>query len=1030
MNSDDLEDTHLCIKCNATIVGLAKYIEHRKSNCLAATKAQRSVTPPATGAEATPTATPDVSPTAILSSTHLDHSYDGFHFAEPEAPSSYLRKTTASHGGKSSKSLTEAYDLPYELGADLFFSSLQLQSVSTGGKTVSRPKEEAWDGAHRAAKEEAWPAARDPVLKAVREESVFKPLNFVHDSPEPSDDEDEEDDDPDDSFDVEEDEAEEEYDVVQHSPPAVPATHTGGKWKPEHRPQLRHTHMERISPSWDEPVDVVYAHPPEEHTRGKWVPGSKQLEYRENIDLTKLQQPGVSYWCNICCRRLKSRCNYDQHLRSGYHLKRAEAESQLEQATLGGKLTLSKDFSLPEREEQQQQQQEQQQATEEEEESAAPKRKRRAHQLRCDLCRHTMARHLMGKHLISHYHYRRLQQQTPLRRQSFLQDILDHMASIVRQSPFQCLPCRFYANTEHSFLQHWRSEAHLKQVEGPAGPGASGGSFWCSYCQFECDSSDVMWQHMLHPCHKDVVQALNRSVPICIAQRRRLQCSACGESFLYNMQLRRHFATEHAGVPPTATAADDYQSRFRCGICGAPQMSRLALQRHEKFKHQLERYYCGICHLEFATALEARRHRSLLQHKLRSTPKDRAAPQSDRVLERMLREVLEDQRPNPPAKKKRLIAACKQCASCQKIFDSPPALAQHRAAAHPTENHCCLSCGESFHSPQALGRHNRSCQPTASTSANATATATATATTDGSKSWCCDQCPFSCEYESDLLYHRFFHTRTGAIGRNELLQCPRCPKRFKMYSLRPHLRTHTNEKIFECAVCQMKFGRRHNLKNHIATMHGPKGTKKQTETEPKRKAKHVTDEDKPKYPCAICGKMLANRSSQKHHEQSHALNVERSYRCHVADCTFAGATQVSLRIHLVSHSQGTYKCERDQCKYVGKSELHLKRHLKSVHGKEQIKWYPCDQCEFRGRNKEKLRRHSISHSGEKRHKCPHCSFRCKNIDNLRKHVMKTRKHPGKFMYECKKCSEQKSKEIYKTNSYQEYQRHLATHEKK
>ncbi|BFF93157.1 zinc finger protein 845 [Drosophila madeirensis] len=999
MDSDDLDDTHLCIKCNATIVGLAKYIDHRKTNCLVATpKAQRPVTPPATRAEA---ATREVSPTAILSSTHLDHSYDGFHFAEPEAPSSYLRKTTASHGGKTSKSLTEAYDLPYELGADLFFSSLQLQSVSTGGKTVSRPKEEAWDGPNRAAaKEESWTAARDPVLKAVRDESVFKPLNFVHDSPEPSDEEDEDDDDPDDSFDVEEDEADEEYDVVQHSPPAVPATHTGGKWKPEHRPQLRHSHLERISPSWDEPVEEVYAHPPEEHTKGKWVPGSKQLEYRENIDLTKLQQPGVSYWCNICCRRLKSRCIYDRHLRSGYHLKRAETECQLEQATLGGKLTLSKDFSLPEREEQPT------------EEPVSPKRKRRAHLLRCDLCRHTMARHLIGKHLISHYHYRRLQQQTPLHRQSFLQDILDHMDSIVRQAPFQCLPCSFYANTEEAFLQHWRSEEHLQRVK------ATGGSFWCSYCQFECDFNDVMWEHMLHPCHKDVVLALNRSVPICIAQRRRLQCSACGESFLYNMQLRRHFATNHAGETPTDTAADDYQSRFRCGICGAPQISRLALQRHEKYKHKLERYYCGICHLDFETALEARRHRSLLQHKLRSTPQDRIAPQSEKVLERMLREVLEDRRPSPPAEKKRLVVTIKQCANCQKIFDSPRALAQHRAQAHPTDNHACLSCGENFHSPQALGRHNRSCQPTASTSS--------AGCTDASKSWTCNLCAFSCEYESDLLYHSFFHTRTGFIGSNEVLQCPRCPKRFKMYSLRPHLRTHTNEKIFECAVCQMKFGRRHNLKNHIATMHSQKVIKEK----PKRTVKAVPNEEKPKFPCTICGKLLANRISQKHHEQSHALNVERSYPCHVADCTFAGATLVSLRTHLVSHSQGTYKCERTQCKYVGKSELHLKRHLKSVHGTEQDKWYPCDQCEFRGRSKDKLRRHAISHSVEKRHKCPHCSFRCKNIDNLRKHVMKTRKHPGKFMYECKKCSEQKAKEIYNTNSYQEYQRHVATHENK
>lgn len=233
--SDELEDTHLCIKCNATIVGLEKYIEHRKRSCLRVASNQTEQEKPVV---------------ATTTSSATDHSYVGFHFAEPEAPSSYLRKTTASHEGKhTSKSLTETYDPTYELGADVFFSSLQLQSVSTGGKTSARPE--------RTKEEASWHASSrctDPLLKAVREqeESTFKPLKFVH-SPEASEEE-EEDDEPDEfDEDDQEHDADEDYDTRRHSPPAVPATHTGGKWKPEHRPQLRHTHLERISPSWDDP---------------------------------------------------------------------------------------------------------------------------------------------------------------------------------------------------------------------------------------------------------------------------------------------------------------------------------------------------------------------------------------------------------------------------------------------------------------------------------------------------------------------------------------------------------------------------------------------------------------------------------------------------------------------------------------------------------------------------------------------------------------------------------------------------------
>ncbi|KAM8717714.1 hypothetical protein ACLKA7_004419 [Drosophila subpalustris] len=911
--SDELEDTHLCIKCNATIVGLAKYIEHRKRNCLSIATNQRQQQKQLVATTTATTTTPRTTTTSEVT----DHSYDGFHFAEPEAPSSYLRKTTASHGGKTSKSLTEVYDPSYELGADVFFSSLQLQSVSTGGKTSARPE--------RAKEETSWHASNNCTDPLLQEESDFKPLKFVH-SPEASDEE-EEDDEPDDFEDDDDDHADEDFDARRHSPPAVPATHTGGKWKPEHRPQLRHTHLERISPSWDDPPEESHDHPPAEHTHGKWVPGSKQLEYRENIDLTKLQQPGASYWCNICCRRLKTLPNYEQHLRSSYHHRRADPERQLEQANLeGANLTLAKDFEPAPHVEQLQ----------------PRRRRRRANLLRCELCRHSMARHLMGKHLISHFHYRRLQQQqTQLRRQSSLHAILEHMGSIVRQAPFQCQPCQFYANTEQAFQIHWRSSSHVKLTE------RLGGDFWCSYCQFECGSNDEMWRHLLDAEHKEVLLALNRSVPVCIAQRRPLRCDVCSEGFLYNLQLRRHFAAEHAGLVATGSASDEYQCRFRCSICGAPQRSRVALQRHEKHKHQLARYYCALCDLEFETPQEARRHRSLVQHARRQPrPKRKFRAQPERDIEHMLREVLADQEELPEKSDQqpedRLLAAKKrclirQCASCELSFETPQALVEHRRQTHLTDNHACLSCGGSFQSAQALGRHTRSCQPTASTSSTSNAISDANSQ---SKSWRCDQCDFSSQYESDLLYHGFFHSRYSSIGKNELLQCPRCPKQFRKHSLRAHLRNHTDERIFECNECHSKFARRHNLKNHMATMHATTTATTTATTAATTTAATTTttvntaittekskpDQDNPrkKFPCGICGKILTKKFSLKQHEMLHT-EVERRFRCQLEDCHYAGLTPDALKTHLLSHAEGSHKCSHESCNYVGKSEQHLKR---------------------------------------------------------------------------------------------------------
>lgn len=78
------------------------------------------------------------------------------------------------------------------------------------------------------------------------------------------------------------------------------------------------------------------------------------------------------------------------------------------------------------------------------------------------MCRARVRRGQMGKHLLSHYHCRvaGTQPSSP-RSQRFL---LENMANVARQCPFQCASCRFYCNTEDTFLRHWRSDAHKDTV--------------------------------------------------------------------------------------------------------------------------------------------------------------------------------------------------------------------------------------------------------------------------------------------------------------------------------------------------------------------------------------------------------------------------------------------------------------------------------------------------------------------------------------------------------------------------------------
>ncbi|XP_054744873.1 zinc finger protein 624 [Anastrepha obliqua] len=1075
MIDPDLDDTHLCIKCSSTIVGLEAYIEHRKTRCTNLSSA--------TVRNKNDQVSRHAVPTDMISTprAHLDHTYDAFAFAEPE---SYAKEAT--HGGKTSKSLADAYELPYELGADVFFSSLQLQSVQAAGPSTSgkqgisahtQPLGSLQQRHHKSEHAEHMGQADEPWMSDThasgsgtqqqKSYEVFKPMTFVHESPEASEEEDED-------VDVEMDEEDDDYDpmadahatggkwkppTMPHSPPVVPETHTGGKWRPENRPTLNvtHTQLTRLSPNWDEPAYELEGaelnegqHPPAEHTKGKWIPGTKmqRLEYKEEVvELAK--SANEEYWCNICCRRLKNKANYENHLKTGYHRKRAEPERQLEKAALDTiqRGELSKSFLVP---------------VEDPKPSTGDgvkKRKRRTNFIRCQLCKHSMLRHLVGKHLISHYHYRRMQMNPA----KSLHMILDNIHSVVLQSPYQCRPCRFYTNTEEMFLEHWSSPAHLDATEGL-------GKLWCSYCHFECEDNNQMRRHLLSSDHKEVILAINRSVPICISKKLNIDCNRCRQSFRYNAELRRHALLCHPGKELSGTVSDVYQSRYNCELCTECFRSKIALQRHEKNRHSISKYFCSICKLEFNTPCKARRHRKTAEHRTCAIAAERSAGVKRKCattkdvkscdkcsfvasseVEAMLHELshpkteytrntviikassssgngsasnkTSEKKVKPKSSEKWRI----KCKDCEEHFDNKEALNAHRDLLHPLLRHVCLSCGQSFALAQALGRHARLCQPKASTSKEALRDASDVA--QNKNKWNCEECDFSAPYESELIFHRLHHTY-GPMTKNQVIACPICAKEFRKHSLRCHLRQHTNEKIFACELCELKFSRRHNLKDHMKGVHGmalamPKDqqTTSANDEPPKVKKRKV---DSGNFACGTCAKTFSTDYMLKKHSVSHIATPSESQKnaCNNEGCKYVAPNATSLRIHIASHAQEKLKCNEPSCNYEGKSLLHLKRH--ALTHLAPPKWFACDKCDFKARIKGHIKRHMRTHTGEKPFLCPHCQFRCTTFDNLRKHVLKTGKHPGKFIYECQQCAvgaEQGN--TYKTNSYQEFRAHNA-----
>uniref|UniRef100_A0A182QTC1 C2H2-type domain-containing protein n=1 Tax=Anopheles farauti TaxID=69004 RepID=A0A182QTC1_9DIPT len=731
LNEEDteLDDTHLCIKCGSTVEGIENYIKHRKANCAQPSKASaadddadggtgtigNTNQPSVALRDGTASTTEPTAPYGTFDFTETikepEHhkkvpTYDYHNYElEPHHHHHHHHHADPEHhrtDGSKATDYKNEVNYEYELGADLFFSSLELQSSSKQQKTIptvpapgpsgvgggscspaskiapathTRPKtrkslathlepdqQQQQQQQHHHQLPDDWlatsPNESDKLMKAVSAISGHKKVElypiFHHpESPDPSDDES-----------VEEDD---DYD-------APPRTHTGGKWKPENRPSANVLRSASHWRHWPAPAEhepqeeedsFKSFSPPPGHTRGKWVPGSKitRLEYKPTHEPVKSYED--NYWCSICNRRLASRAVYERHLKSNLHVKRAQEEFELERAI---KPLYANELSK--------------QLTKQPEHEEAPvtsevgpsveervKRTRKRYYTKCVVCQTRLPTHLLGKHLISRYHYRRMLNQP---RQCF-DIVLKNMHRIVLQSPFQCQPCKFYANGETHFMDHWRSVEHETRVA------ATSGKFWCSFCKFECEGNFQMTEHLLGANHREVIAVINRSVPIIIRKITRIRCDSCEQEFRYNAELRHHQRHCVAVSDETIdTVRAKIQNTFACKLCSETFPNRMRLLQHGQKLHRLANYYCSICECSFGSAAESLQHRRTSKHKIMSTRRGRRSnlqPKTCAICKQQLRDILE--------------------------------LKQHIASSHPEVKYSCPRCGECFVLAQELGRHVR-----------------------------------------------------------------------------------------------------------------------------------------------------------------------------------------------------------------------------------------------------------------------------------------------------------------------------------
>ncbi|KAJ8725959.1 hypothetical protein PYW08_004142 [Mythimna loreyi] len=932
---DDDDDSHLCIKCNTTIVGLDNYVKHRKQRCGK---------------------------------------------LKPEDPKPELPAI-------------DTLEPSYSLGADVFFQSLELQSsvkktslsrltppipiskpnldrksslvVASTSRDIPRIsllennlRGEDWIGGHSlriGSNEDNQTKLINAVASisgAVKKDiptSSYNINTYDYKGDEESDESEESDD-------------EDEEDHPSGAKWKPPPNYTGGKWRPaspEHEDWDMREEQEHTGGKW-KPImpdnnerDEDYDAPPPGHTKGKWVPGAND---KAQIMQTTIQTKGsVQYWCGPCNRRLNSKTIYDKHLRSSLHLKKVLPEHELE---FSGhlepmKTVVDKRMARPSRfvNDEIYSQIERKKLGRIEGKLNVKiekkKRKRKPNFVHCSGCKSRVRQHLMGKHLISHYHFRKA---TDTNTTLYQDLILDNMDAIVHQSPFQCSPCKFYTNWLSTFMQHWFSEEHeqkLALIEG---------RLWCSFCKFECETSQEMLEHLSSSDHSEVVAVINRSMPIIIRKKTVLKCDACSTEFRYNIEMKRH--CQKTGHPLVITATDNYQELHKCQHCKAKFKSSLTLAAHLKSKHKQRAYLCLVCAMNFNSSEEAKRHRQTSEHRIKRKENLREKGVSTKDMS-------------------------KKCPYCTDnvILRNVLVLKDHIRKMHPNIRKKCPKCGMSFILSQEVTRHVRdnACQ------LNQTAQITS------SIFWNCSQCLFTTDSQAECFFHEVLHTTPKRellkVGDTEKLvqkyPCPLCPKSFKKASLRQHLRQHTFERPFICSTCGANFTRQTSLANHSRSEHSTEVAKI-----PKLPAIVERIEE---WECGKCKNRFSSKSALSRHASS-CTNATTARQCPYEHCTFVATNSSQLARHRRTHGEQVKHHECHLCTFKSDQASHMKRHMLCHQG---IKPYACPHCSFTCGSLENLRKHVLRsgrHPGLFLYHCRLCPYNTNTAMELRAHLTAAHAH--------------------------------------